>query len=86
MVDRVSLYRLISFLTEKGKTEEKKQKESEIKEEYKLTLSELAKELSQKEIREYTDKKIERIKELLQKGEYKTNDKAILEALKDFFT
>jgi len=86
MVDRVGLYRLISFLSEDVKRAEKGTKKGEIKEDYKLTLSELTKELSKEEIKEDTNKKVEKIKELIEKGEYKPADENIVKALKDFFT
>ena len=85
MIDKVSLYKLIDAVLEPSK--ERKETEEKVKdrEDIKVSFSEAIRVLESKNGEEHYEKKVEEIKEKVERGEYELSEEKIKEGLKRFF-
>ena len=85
MVDRVSLSKLIDYVLQPNKGEQKTDREVKDREDIKVSLSEAARILENANVEENYKKKVEEIKEQVRRGEYEVSDEKIKEGLERFF-
>ena len=85
MVDKVNLLKLIDYALQPSKRERKETAENKGREEIRVSLSKAVHILESTNVEESDRKKVERIKEQLERGEYEINEEKIKEGLERFF-
>ena len=85
MVDRVSLSKLIDYVLRTDKGERTREREISNREDIKVSLSEAARVLEETNVEERDEKRVEEIKQQLEKGEYEVSNEKIKEGLERFF-
>jgi len=85
MIDKVSLYKLIDVVLEPSKERRETDEKVKDREDIKVNLSEAIRILENKNGEEHYEKKVEEIKEKVERGEYELSEEKIKEGLKRFF-
>jgi len=85
MIDKVSLYKLIDAVLEPSKERRETEEKVKDREDIKVSLSEAIRVLESKNGEEHYEKKVEEIKEKVERGEYELSEEKIKEGLKRFF-
>lgn len=85
MIDKVSLYKLIDAVLQPSKERKETDEKVKDREDIKVSLSEAIRVLENRNGEEHYEKKVEEIKEKVERGEYELSEEKIKEGLKRFF-